>query len=171
MRLSEESRQRLVQHILESEENALRLHREEPRLVSEAAWDEGLMQRLAEDPVLFSTLILGFRPTGYQRELLRCPSKRILVRWPRQSGKTVCLAVRALWYAVFHAATTTLIVAPSRRQSMILSDVIHSLIGGMPERIRRAVVGRTRRTVIYLSARASPSPTANTSSEATPPTW
>ena len=65
MRLSDETREKLVDHILESHEYALRLHREEPRLVAEAVWDERLLKRLAEDPVLFSLLLLGFKPTDY----------------------------------------------------------------------------------------------------------
>ena len=154
MKLSDETRKKLADQILESHEYALRLHREGPRLVSEAVWHPSLMRRLSQDPVLFTHLLLGFKPTNYQRELLKCPSKRILVRWPRQSGKTMCLAIKALWHAVFHADTTTLIIAPSQRQSMILSDVIHSLIDRIPEQIRRANIKRTRRTVIYLKNRS-----------------
>ena len=44
------------------------------------------------DPLSFCEEILGFNPTGYQRRLLESDSKRIVVRWARQSGKTTALA-------------------------------------------------------------------------------
>lgn len=150
LKLSEESRGRLVEHVLESESNALNLWMEEPSLVSEAVRDEDLLRRLAEDPVLFSLLILGYPPTDYQKELLRCRSKRLLVRWPRQSGKTRGLAIYAIWFSVFHARNTTLIVGPSRRQSMIVGDLIHMYLDGIPRRIRRALVRKKLRTTIYF---------------------
>lgn len=150
MRLSEETRGRLVEHILESESNALDLYMKEPSLVSEAVEDERLLRRLAEDPVLFSILVLGHRPTDYQKELLRCRSNRVLVRWPRQSGKTSGLAIYAIWSSAFHARTTTLIVAPSRRQSMIVGDMIHGYLDGVPRKIRRALVKKKLRTTIYF---------------------
>ena len=148
--MSEETRRKLVEYILESGENALRLHDEEPRLVEEALKDEGLLKRLAEDPILFSRLVIGFDPTDYQVELLRCSSKRILVRWPRQSGKSRSLAVYSIWFAVFHADTTTIIIGPCRRQSIILSDFVHKHIGKMPGGVRRAVVEKMMRTTIYF---------------------
>jgi phage FluMu gp28-like protein len=150
LKLSEESRGRLVEHILESESNALELYMEEPSLVSEAVKDENLLQRLSGDPVLFSILILGYQPTDYQKELLRCSSKRILVRWPRQSGKTRGLAIFAIWFSAFYARTTTLIVGPSRRQSMIVGDLIHEYIDGIPDKIRRALVRKKLRTTVYF---------------------
>ena len=150
MKLSDESRRRLVEYVLESESNALELNREEPSLVYEAVMDGQLLQRLAEDAVLFSILILGYKPSEYQKELLLCKSKRILVRWPRQSGKTRALAMYAIWYSVFHARITTLIVGPSKRQSMIVGDLIHMFLDGIPKKIRRALVKKKLRTTVYL---------------------
>ena len=150
MSLSEESRRDLVQFITEDPVHPLRLHREAPGLVSEAAKDLGLLRRLSGDPVLFSRLILGLEPTGYQEELLRLRDKRILVRWPRQSGKTRTLAIIAIWFSAFNADATTLIVAPSRRQSMILSDLIHQHINRIPRKIQKALFAKRQRTTIYL---------------------
>ena len=64
-----------------------------------------------DKPVEFGIKILGFNPTSYQAKLLEDKGKRIVVVWPRQSGKTTTLAVRMIWYAATHPGTTSLIVA------------------------------------------------------------
>jgi len=92
MRLSDDERGLLAAHILADPSNALALHRENPSLVEEAMLDPGLLARLSGDPVLFATLILGLKPTPYQLRFLNSSSKRIIIRWPRQSGKTLSLA-------------------------------------------------------------------------------
>jgi len=148
--LSDENRKELVRLILEDPTLPLRLHGEAPGLVSEAAKDRSLLRRLSRDPVLFSRLILGLEPTGYQEELLQLRDKRILVRWPRQSGKTRTLAIIAIWFSAFNTNATTLIVAPSRRQSMILSDLIHQHINRIPRKIQKALFAKRQRTTIYL---------------------
>ena len=150
MRLSKEERERLTAYILADPSNALTLRRENPSLVEEAIHDKNLVDKLAREPILFSTLILGVKPTPYQLRFLTSTSNRIVVRWPRQSGKTLNLAAYAIWFAVSHASTTTLIVAPSQRQSMILNDVIQSLIDGAPRKIRGAILRRRLRTMTYL---------------------
>jgi len=150
MRLSEEERRRLTAYVLADTSNALTLRRENPPLVEEAVLDPDLLARLSSDPVLFSTLILGLKPTPYQLRFLNSSSNRVVIRWPRQSGKTLSLAALAIWFAVSHASTTTLLVAPSRRQSMILNDVIQGLIDGAPKRIRAAFLKRRLRTMTYL---------------------
>ena len=108
------------------------------------------MARLASDPILFSALILGLRHTPYQTLFLTSRSKRIVLRWSRQSGKTLSLAAYSIWHAVTHPNTTTLIVAPSQRQSMILNDVIRRLTDGSPKKIRAAFLGRRTRTTTNL---------------------
>ena len=150
MRLSDEDRRLLTAYVLTDPSNALALHRENPSLVEEAILEPDLLARLSGDPVLFSTLILGLNPTPYQLRFLNSSSKRIIIRWPRQSGKTLSLAAYAVWFAVSHASTTTLIVAPSRRQSMILNDVIQGLIDGAPKKVRAAFLRRRLRTMTYL---------------------
>jgi len=150
MKLSDGDRRRLTAYILSDTSNALTLRRENPTLVEEAILDPDLLGKLSRDPVLFSTLILGVKPTPYQLRFLTSSSNRIAVRWPRQSGKTLSLAAYAIWFAVSHASTTTLIVAPSQRQSMILNDVLQGLIDGAPKRIRAAFLRRRLRTMTYL---------------------
>jgi len=113
--------------------------------------EEGLeekLRRLRDDPVLFAEAVLGFKSFPYQERLLRDPSKRIVSCMGRQTGKTSTIAVKAVHFAATHPGTTTLIVAPSRRQSMIMFDRILSFIYGN-EFLPPCVVRRTRTLVEF----------------------
>jgi len=69
----------------------------------------------------------------------------------RQAGKTTTLAVRAIWFAATHPRTLSLIVSPSLRQSMIMMDRVHAFLMGIrPASIRRAIVSKMQRTVIWF---------------------
>lgn len=99
---------------------------------------------------VFAKTFLKFEAKDYQAELLDDPSKRIAVIWPRQSGKSTTLAARMIWYAATHERTLSLIVAPGLRQSMILMDRIQAFIMGMPRPIRRKLISKMQRTVIWF---------------------
>jgi phage FluMu gp28-like protein len=103
---------------------------------------------LPKDPVEFARRVLRFDPLPYQEKLLRDGSKRIAVRMSRQAGKTTTIAARAIWFAATHPRTLTLIVAPSLRQSMIMSDKIEEFLFSIPEDLRRKIVAKIQRTVI-----------------------
>jgi terminase large subunit-like protein len=60
------------------------------------------------------------KPLEYQRKVLRSTSKRLVLVAGRQTGKSSCLAARALWQALFTPGSLTLLVAPTERQSKIL---------------------------------------------------
>ena len=69
------------------------------------------------------------------------------MRWSRQAGKTTCIALRAIWFALTHPKTLTLIVAPSLRQSMIMSDRIGDFLGGLsPE--YKSLISKLQRTTM-----------------------
>ena len=103
-----------------------------------------------ENPVLFAEKILKFRPLPYQKEILLDGSKRIVLRMCRQSGKSTTLAIKVLWYAVTHPNSTCLILAPSRRQSSLMMDKIHSFISSMEPEIRRSLFKKLMREKVYL---------------------
>lgn len=103
-----------------------------------------------EDPVLFVQKALRFNPTEYQMKLLRETSKRIVVIYPRQSGKSMTIAARAIWFACKNPNTVTLIVAPGLRQSMIMMDRVHTFLNNMLRPLRREHVGKTQRTVVWF---------------------
>ena len=77
---------------------------------------------MPSDPIKFAKEWLSFQPTPYQTKLLTDGSKRIVVVFPRQSGKTTTLAIRMIHFALTHPNTTSLIVSPGLRQSMIVMD-------------------------------------------------
>jgi phage terminase large subunit GpA-like protein len=104
----------------------------------------------AARPVEFAQDILNFSPTPYQVDLLTEQSRRIVVIYPRQSGKTTTLSVRMIWYAATHDRTTNLIVAPGLRQSMIVMDRIHGFLMSLPKSLRRRIVARMQRTVVWF---------------------
>lgn len=107
--------------------------------------------KLPEDPIEFCEGILHIRPTSYQRRLLRLLAeghRRIVLRWARQTGKTYILAAALIWYCSTHPGSTALIVAPGLRQSLILSDKIHTLLNRMEPAVRGSIVEKALRTII-----------------------
>jgi len=106
--------------------------------------------KVQDDPVEFCQVWFNFSPKEYQAKLLRDDKKRIVVRWSRQAGKTTILALRAIWFALKHPKTLTLIVAPSLRQSMILADKLQDFLTSLPRETRRATIGKLQRTVIHF---------------------
>jgi len=107
------------------------------------------LEKLVENPVLFAELLLGFKPFSYQEKLLLDNSKRIVACMGRQTGKTTTIATKAIHFAYTHSNTTTLIVSPSLRQSMIMFDRILSFIYRSPLLVKSIV--RKTRTIIQLS--------------------
>jgi len=100
---------------------------------------------------VFAEAFFSFKPTAYQARLLQDDSKRIAVRWSRQSGKTTTIALRAIWYAVTHKKTLTLIVAPSLRQSMIMSDRISDFLGCLPKKYFHLFIKKLQRTTVTFT--------------------
>ena len=103
---------------------------------------------MPEDPVVFARDFFGFQVKEYQASLLRDKSKRVVVRWSRQAGKTTCIALRAIWFACAYPKTLTLIVAPTLRQSMIMSDRIARFSRKLPKEKRSALVEKFQRTTV-----------------------
>ncbi len=118
---------------------------QESQKASETA---SLSMYVPEDPVVFAQEFFGFQVKEYQASLLRDKSKRVVVRWSRQAGKTTCIALRAIWFACAYPKTLTLIVAPTLRQSMIMSDRIGDFLGALPKEKRQALVEKLQRTTV-----------------------
>jgi hypothetical protein len=75
--------------------------------------------RLALDRVAFACA-LAVEPDGWQRDLLRSRSDRILLNCSRQSGKSTMAAIIALHRALYHPGSLVLCLAPALRQSQEL---------------------------------------------------
>ncbi len=111
--------------------------------------DEQKLAKLKHNPTLFAETALHFKPFSYQQKLLNDPAKRIIACMGRQTGKTTILATKAIHFAYSHKNTTTLIISPSLRQSMIMFDKILSFTHAS-EYLRRSITRKTR-TIIQLS--------------------
>jgi hypothetical protein len=74
----------------------------------------------ASDTLLWARHHLHFQPDPIQSQILAAPSPYILLNCSRQWGKTTVIAIKTLHFALFHPRTTTLVAAPSERQSTIL---------------------------------------------------
>jgi len=107
------------------------------------------LKKLVENPTLFADLLLNFKPYPYQQRLLNDKSKRIVACMGRQTGKTTTIAAKAIHYAYTHPNTTTLIVSPSLRQSMIMFEKIQNQIQQNPLLAKSTT--RKTRTIIQLT--------------------
>jgi hypothetical protein len=84
------------------------------------------------DPAKFCELV-GFKPTAYQRKLLKDPARFIVARWCRQSGKTHVVSALLLWLCLANPDTNIIVVAPSLRQSKIPIRKISSFLRFLPK--------------------------------------
>ena len=76
--------------------------------------------KMALDPVYFAREALHFSPFPAQELILRSQSDRLLLNCTRQFGKTTCVSILALHYALFHPDALILIIAKAERQAQEL---------------------------------------------------
>src|SRR5829696_8970800 len=104
--------------------------------------------RLALDRVAFAHkafrfLPYGARPDPWQEDILRSPSKRLLLNCARQSGKTTVVAALALHKAIYKPKSLSLIFAPTQDQSTEFFKRVEELAHGLgvdavdPESLRK----------------------------------
>ena len=110
--------------------------------------EDKLFELLSKDPVAFSEIVLDVTPFPYQAQFLRDGSKRIVVCAGRQVGKSFMTSARAIWYALTHKKTTTLIVSATLRQSMLMFEKIISMISSSPL-VWKSVTYHTRTRVRF----------------------
>src|SRR3712207_8831234 len=87
--------------------------------------------KLALDPVSFAQAV-GLEPDGWQRDLLRSTSDRVLLNCSRQSGKSTMTAVIALHRALYHPSSLILCLAPALRQSQELFGKVLERVSKLP---------------------------------------
>ena len=71
----------------------------------------------ALDPVAWCRGALGLEPDPWQAEVLRSPSKRILLNCSRQAGKSTITSAMALHTATYRPGSLILCLSPTLRQS------------------------------------------------------
>ncbi len=86
---------------------------------------------------------LKISPTAYQERLLLDPSRFVVARWARQTGKTTAISALSLHTALIEGSKRVVILAHSWRQSKrMLSRIERSI----PKNLRVVLVGRLHRT-------------------------
>ncbi len=111
--------------------------------------DKPSLLKLKDSPAIFAQAILHFKPFSYQEKLLNDNAERIIACMGRQTGKTTTIATKAVHYAFTHPNTTTLIVSPSLRQSMIMFDKVLQFV--QSNKFLQKSVTRKTRTIIQLT--------------------
>jgi phage FluMu gp28-like protein len=107
------------------------------------------LAKLKNNPTLFAQTLLNFKPYPYQQKLLNDTSKRIIACMARQTGKTTTIATKAIHFAYTNPNTTTLIISPSLRQSMIMFDKIQTLTT-QNQHLAKSITRKTH-TIIQLT--------------------
>ena len=117
---------------------------------SEIGYDDKTraVRAIIESPTKFCEAVLGLKPYPYQRSFLEDRSKRIIVCAGRQVGKSLITAARALWFAISHPATNTLIISATQRQSSLMFDKILRYVE-LSSLLKRAVVRKSRTQIIF----------------------
>ncbi|RLG72479.1 MAG: hypothetical protein DRO11_02150 [Methanobacteriota archaeon] len=124
-----------------------------PRIEEEVQLNADLIAQVRKDPVMFAKVFCKFYPHWYQVKILRDNSKNIAIRMGRQMGKTAATAVKALWFAYTRPEAhsvdeevTTVIIAPSQRQSKIMYNQIRAYIHANPI-LESSIIKSTQNTI------------------------
>lgn len=88
--------------------------------------------KAALDPALWCKTALDLDPDEWQSEVLRSPSKRILLNCSRQSGKSTITSALALHTALFQPGSLVLCLSPTLRQSSELFRNVSRFYGQNP---------------------------------------
>ena len=83
---------------------------------------------ILKSPTLFAIKFLNIEPFEYQAEILEDEHPRMLIVGGRQIGKSLTLAIKALWNAFVKPNQDILIIAPTQRQSQVIYDKIFDII-------------------------------------------
>lgn len=100
----------------------------------------------------FFRQMTGFELTAYQVAFLLDVSQFVVARWSRQSGKSLCLALIALYVALSGADRRIAILAPSLRQSR---GMIRRASSFLPKLPKNALEGRALKTKLEFSNRST----------------
>jgi hypothetical protein len=110
-------------------------------------------------PVAWAQAALGLELDGWQQQIMRSGSDRLVVVAARQSGKSVITGAKAAFEAQTHPGLRVVVVAPSFRQAGLLADKIEDALtrsGNPPNRKREALsLPNGSRVVVLPGDRAS----------------
>lgn len=107
------------------------------------------VRNVVKSPSIFCNAVLNFEPFQYQVKMLEDPSKLVVVCAARRVGKSLVMSAKALWFAYTRPKTSTLIVASTQRQSMLMFDKLLSFISGST--LLQESVQRKTRTILEFT--------------------
>ena len=90
------------------------------------------VNKLRQDTAFFSDNLLDWPLLPYQAEYVASPSKRIVLCWGRQTGKTKTTAVKAIHFGFVNEGATILSVSHSLRQSTLLLKIASGFLESSP---------------------------------------
>lgn len=107
------------------------------------------------DPVAWAQDALGLELDGWQQQIMRSASDRLVVVAARQSGKSVITGAKAAFEAHTHPGLRVVVVAPSFRQAGLLADKIEDALihSGNPPTRKREALSLPNGSRVVVSAR------------------
>lgn len=118
--------------------------------------------RCAQDPLYFITNyvkikhvdfeeLVPFVPRPYQEEMLEkmLSERKVIVKLPRQAGKTTIVAAVLLWHAIFNLNYGILIAANKGDKARDVVRAIKDMFEGLPEFLQPGVKEYNKGTVIF----------------------
>lgn len=103
-------------------------------------YDEFLVN---SDPVAWALKMFGWEARWYQAEIMSCTAFMKVVRAGRRVGKTIAVAILALWRLCTMPNESILIIAPYEAQVGKIFDEMNKFISLSPE-IQQSVTRRTK---------------------------
>lgn len=94
---------------------------------------------VASDPVVWAREFLGADPRAYQILALRWTSNRKVLRWGRRAGKTYCMAILLLHYALNVPDGRCLVMAPMKSQVGLIYEEALKLVEGDQSKVKKAL--------------------------------
>ena len=112
----------------------------EKEILKKLKSDKKLRKKVLSDPVTFAKVFFNWEAHPAQAQILRDNHQFITVVAGRRFGKTECMAVSAIHYALTHPGSIQFVIAPSYDQSNIMFGQIvqflsKSILGCMIRRI------------------------------------
>lgn len=103
------------------------------------------------DPIYFiinyikiTTLDYGIQPFHlfeYQKKFIKClhENRKVIGLWPRQHGKTTCVAAYIVWYSIFNDAKTVAILANKRTAAQEVMSRVQEMYSDLPKWLQPGV--------------------------------
>lgn len=118
-----------------------------PELKASMTNEEVEVVKLVKDPVAFASRYFNWHARTHQELMLRCQSKKKVLRWGRRAGKSESIVIETIWHALTKNVQTVdprtgevgtsglkiLVIAPFESQVINFFEMINKFIDRSPE--------------------------------------